>query len=60
MFWLTYIRGDERTFWRTMTPARCGLLYKQYAEMHFALRRKVEELPEPSGGSLSQYLMGGG
>lgn len=59
MVWLVYLRGDERTFWRTMTPARCWQLYKQYAKMHFAPQRKAPEKPS-SGGSLSQYLMGGG
>lgn len=58
MFWLTARFGDERSFWKTATPARCDALYKEYARM----MRPVKQQPQQpqAGGSLSQYLMGGG
>lgn len=57
MFWLTARFGDERSFWKTATPARCDALFKQYARM---MRPKQQPQQPQEGGSLSQYLMGGG
>ena len=57
-FWLTARFGDERSFWKTATPARCDILFKEYAYM---IAPKTQRPKEPQcGGSLSQYLMGGG
>ncbi len=55
MFWLTARFGDERSFWKTGTPARCDALYKAYAQMHAPAPQRPEKAV-----SLSQYLMGGG
>ena len=55
MVWLTIFHGDERTFWRTMTPARLDRLIAVW----LGDRAPARSAP-PSGGSLSQYLMGGG
>lgn len=57
MFWLTNRFGDERTFWKTMTPARCHALYTQYAKM---LSPAKPYAGQKTSGSLSQYVMGGG
>ena len=53
MIWLSVFHGDERTFWRTMTPARLDRLYALWSG-----RTPARRSPQ-SGGSLSQYLMGG-
>lgn len=57
MIWLTVFHGDERTFWRQMNPARIGRLYAEYAQ---AVAGPQRQNAPASGGSLSQYLMGGG
>lgn len=57
MFWLRYIQQPEHVFWRTMTPARCAAIYAQYTRTHFPA---PSHSAAASGGSLSQYLSGGG
>ena len=58
MTWLTARIGDERTFWKTMTPARCYALYQEYARMLSPVR-SVQPKKEPVT-SLSQYILGDG
>lgn len=58
MIWLTVFHGSEPDFWRTMNPARLGRLYLEYLRTAGAPVRSAAA-PAP-GGSLSQYLMGGG
>lgn len=58
MTWLTARFGDERTFWKTMTPARCDALYQEYARM-LSPARAVPAKKE-TVTSLSQYILGGG
>lgn len=57
MVWLTVFHGDERTFWRTMNPRRISRLLEQYAR---GVGRPARPSAPAPGGSLSQYLMGGG
>ena len=54
MVWLTVFHGDEPTFWHAMTPARLDRLYSLW------LGRTPARRSPQNGGSLSQYLMGGG
>lgn len=58
MTWLTGRFGDERTFWKTMTPVRCEALYQEYARKISPVR----QLPAKKENtiSLSQYILGGG
>lgn len=57
MTWLTVFHGDEPTFWRRMNPRRLDQLLAQY--LRAAGSGPAAAAPAP-GGSLSQYLMGGG
>lgn len=49
--WLTVFHGDERSFWKTMNPARFGALYRALLGPGRAQKEEKK--------SLSQYLMGG-
>ena len=53
-------RQDERTFWRTMNPARLHALYNAYfTPMHRIAMQPGEAKPQGEK-SLAAYLMGGG
>ena len=56
--WINILHNDETVFWRTMTPARCVSLYREYFEL-IAPRRtsKVEDTSKPS---LHDYIAGVG
>ena len=56
-FWLARFGRPECEFWRTMTPARCNVLYAHYVNTY---RPASSPHRAASGGSLSRYLMGGG
>ena len=54
-------RQDEKTFWKTMNPARLHALFDSYYDRADAIRppgKYPQENPQPR--SLRQYLMGGG
>ena len=50
MAWLTIFHGDEKTYWKTMTPRRMDVLLTQYAGRQTRKEKR----------SLSEYLFGGG
>lgn len=63
--WINVLHNDEAVFWRTMTPARCVALYREFFKLMGAPgRRVVSESPAETEKaarlSLSAYLMGGG
>jgi len=50
--WMNVLHNDEGIFWKTMTPYRCAVLFRE----HF---RPARIAPAQPGGSLAAYLMGG-
>jgi len=57
MFWMTAHFGDERSFWKTATPARCDAMYRSYIKTFFP--KHTDQTFSQQSGSLSQYLTGG-
>lgn len=54
--WLFDLHCPERDFWKLQNPARLTRLLNSYCTA-----RAVKKEPEPkAGGSLYQYMMGGG
>lgn len=52
--WMSVLKLDERSFWRTATPARVAALLQAAAP-----RRTLQREDKPQK-SLSAYLLGGG
>ena len=51
---------DEKTFWRTMNPARLHALFNAYSEYHRPQRAAAPSpAPQDEERSLSAFLMGG-
>lgn len=61
--WLYDLRGDEQTFWRTMTPYRVMVLYKEHLRR---LQPRRSTPPQPAAKaegkptSLYAYITGKG
>lgn len=56
------MHNDEQTFWRTMTPHRCAVLYRHYFESQTPKRRvSMEPAQEKKAQpSLYDYMTKGG
>lgn len=53
-------RQEEKTFWKTMNPARLHALYDSVYDLRGAALPPAKQSPEPpQPRSLRQYLMGG-
>jgi len=52
---MNHMHNDERTFWKTMTPFRCMVLFSRFFGCGPKTEAKAAAQP-----SLSAYLMGRG
>lgn len=52
--WVCHLRLDERTFWRTMNPVRCTLLFNKYFNP-----KGDKTVESEKSNSLAEYIKGG-
>ena len=54
------MHNDERLFWRTMTPHRLAVLYREYFALQTPRHAAPERAPEKPKTSLFDYVTGRG